>query len=58
MLIDICQSANERNVVVYGCSGCLKLAGVEPKQLVDGVQTANKDKFFNFTDGRIITLDY
>ena len=49
---------NEMNVDVFACPTCLKVAGFEPGQLVDGVQTANKDKFFNFTDGRIITLDY
>lgn len=49
---------NEMNVGVYACPTCLKVAGFESGQLAEGVQTANKDKFFNFTDGRIITLDY
>lgn len=48
----------ERNVGVYVCPTCLKMAGFKPEDLIDGVQIAQKDKFFNFTKGRIITLDY
>ena len=48
----------DQNVGVYACPTCLKVAGLDPEQLMDGVQTAQKDKFFNFTKGRIITLDY
>lgn len=46
------------NVGVYACPTCLKIAGFKPEDLIDGVQLAQKDKFFNFTKGRIITLDY
>lgn len=46
------------NVGVYACPTCLKIAGINPEDLIEGVQTAEKDKFFNFTEGRIITLDY
>jgi predicted peroxiredoxin len=45
-------------VVVCACPTCLKIAGYKPEDLIDGVQVAQKDKFFNFTKGRIITLDY
>lgn len=48
----------EKNVGVYACPTCLKLAGFKPEDLMEGVQPAQKDKFFNFTKGRIITLDY
>ena len=48
----------DHNVGVYACPTCLKVAGLDPEQLMDGVQTAQKEKFFNFTEGRIITLDY
>ncbi|HLN19893.1 MAG TPA: DsrE family protein [Bacteroidales bacterium] len=48
----------EKNVGVYACPACLKIAGFGPDDLIDGVQTAEKDKFFNFTQGRILTLDY
>jgi predicted peroxiredoxin len=45
-------------VGIYACPTCLKIAGFKPEDLMDGVQVAQKDKFFNFTKGRIITLDY
>lgn len=45
-------------VGVYACPTCLKVAGFNPDDLMEGVQLAQKDKFFNFTKGRIITLDY
>lgn len=46
------------NVGVYACPTCLKIAGFKPEDLMDGVQAAQKDKFFSFTKGRILTLDY
>ena len=49
---------NEMGVGVYACPACLKVAGFEPSELMEGVEVAEKAKFFNFTDGRIITLDY
>jgi predicted peroxiredoxin len=48
----------EKGVGVYACPTCLKIAGFNPEDLIEGVQVAQKDKFFNFTKGRIITLDY
>lgn len=48
----------EMKVGVYACPTCLKIAGYKPEDLMLGVQIAQKDKFFNFTKGRIITLDY
>jgi predicted peroxiredoxin len=48
----------EMKVGVYACPTCLKIAGYSPGDLMDGIQVAQKDKFFNFTEGRIITLDY
>ncbi|MCB2220654.1 MAG: peroxiredoxin [Bacteroidetes bacterium] len=47
-----------KNVGVYACPTCLKVAGFNPEDLIEGIQTANKEVFFNFTKGRIITLDY
>jgi predicted peroxiredoxin len=47
-----------KQVGVYACPTCLKIAGFNPEDLMEGVQTAQKDKFFDFTKGRIITLDY
>ncbi len=48
----------ENKVGVYACPTCLMVAGFKPEDLMDGVQLAQKDKFFDFTKGRIITLDY
>ena len=48
----------EMKVGVYACPTCMKIAGIEPADLMEGVQVAQKDKFFSFTKGRIITLDY
>ncbi len=48
----------EMKVGVYACPTCLKIAGFTPEDLMDGIQIAQKDKFFDFTKGRIITLDY
>jgi predicted peroxiredoxin len=45
-------------VGIYACPTCLKIAGFKSTDLLNGVQVAQKDKFFNFTKGRIITLDY
>lgn len=49
---------NDKGVGVYACPTCLKIAGFEPADLMEGVQAAEKDAFFNFTEGRILTLDY
>ena len=48
----------DMKVGVYACPTCLQIAGFQPEDLMEGVQIAQKDKFFNFTKGRIITLDY
>lgn len=48
----------EYGIGVYVCPTCLKLAGYIESDLVEGVELAQKDKFFDFTEGRIITLDY
>ena len=47
-----------KKVGIYACPTCLKIAGFKPEDLIEGVKVADKDKFFNFTKGRIITLDY
>lgn len=48
----------KQNVGIYACPACMKVAGITPEQLIPGVQTAQKEAFFNFTRGRIISLDY
>jgi predicted peroxiredoxin len=48
----------ERGVTLMACPGCLKAAGKTKDDLADGVQIADKARFFSFTKGRILTLDY
>ncbi|MGQ9919063.1 MAG: DsrE family protein [Bryobacteraceae bacterium] len=48
----------KRGVTMMACPGCLKVAGKTAADLAPGVQIADKAKFFSFTSGRIITLDY
>ena len=48
----------ELGVPIFACPGCLQAAGKSADDLRDGVQAANKDAFFGFTEGRILTLDY
>jgi predicted peroxiredoxin len=48
----------EKNVTIMACPGCLKAAGKTPEDLMEGIQVADKDKFFSFTSGRILTIDY
>ncbi|MCP5017366.1 MAG: peroxiredoxin [Ketobacter sp.] len=48
----------DKGVQIHVCPGCLKAAGKEPKDVMDGVKIANKDEFFTFTKGRILSLDY
>ncbi len=37
---------------------CLKAANHQPEDLIKGVKLAEKEAFFNFTQGRILSLDY
>ena len=48
----------DKGVTIMVCPTCLKVAGKTPEDVMPGVQIANKEKFFNFTEGRILTLDY
>lgn len=52
------QSLIENNIAIYACPTCLKVAGYSPEDLMEGVQQANKEKFFNFTEGNIVSLSY
>ena len=40
------------------CPGCLEVAGKTKEDVMDGVGIADKDLFFSFTKGRILTIDY
>ncbi|MBE9044020.1 DsrE family protein [Pleurocapsales cyanobacterium LEGE 10410] len=48
----------DKGVHVCVCPMCLKAANYQPEDLIEGVQIAEKEAFFNFTEGRILSLDY
>jgi predicted peroxiredoxin len=48
----------EQNVIIMACPMCTKAAGINPKDYKDGIIIAEKEKFFDFTKGRILSLDY
>lgn len=48
----------KKGVTVMACPGCMKVKGITEDMLMEGVLVADKDKFFNFTSGGILTLDY
>lgn len=47
-----------KNVTIMACPGCMKVEGKTKEDLAEGVQIANKETFFSFTKGRILSLDY
>lgn len=48
----------EKGVEVIVCPGCLKAAEKTPEDVVDWVKIATKERFFDFTEGKIISIDY
>jgi predicted peroxiredoxin len=48
----------KQGVTLMACPSCLKAAGKKPADLAAGIEVANKNKFFSFTTGRILALDY
>jgi len=48
----------ELDVTILACPACMQVAGMEEVDLREGVQMAEKEQFFDFTEGRILTLDY
>lgn len=48
----------DKGVTIFACPSCLKAAGKSEADLMPGVVLAQKDQFFNFTKGRILTIDY
>jgi predicted peroxiredoxin len=48
----------EAGVIIQACPACLKVAGYSEEDLMDGVILADKEKFFTFTRGRILSIDY
>jgi len=43
---------------ILACPACLKVSGYSEADLRDGVKIAEKERFFDFTEGRILSLDY
>lgn len=48
----------EGGATVCACPGCLKAADKTADDLLPGVEVADKDRFYSFTKGRILTIDY
>jgi predicted peroxiredoxin len=48
----------QHKVRIMACPMCMAKAEIKPEDLKDGVIVAEAEKFFNFTKGRILTLDY
>ena len=55
---DIFKRLVDLDVTILACPACMKVAGVEEEDLREGVKMAEKEQFFDFTEGRILTLDY
>ncbi len=52
------RSLLDHGVTIQACPTCLKIAGFTEDDLLDGVVLANKEKFFTFTQGKILSIDY
>jgi len=46
------------NIQIMACPMCMAKAEIKPDQLREGIIVAEAEKFFTFTKGRILTLDY
>jgi predicted peroxiredoxin len=57
-LYELLGRLTELKVVVLACPTCMKVAGIDERDLRPGVRVAEKDLFFSFTKGRILSLDY
>lgn len=55
---DIFERLVNRGVQILACPACMKIAGAEKADLRNGVTLAEKERFLDFTEGRILTLDY
>ena len=55
---DIFARLVEEGVTILACPACMKVSGIEESDLRKGVKIAEKEKFLDFTKGRILTLDY
>lgn len=52
------QKLLDMGVTLFACPGCMRAHGLSPEELREGIQVAQKDKFFTFTKGNIVSLSY
>ena len=52
------EALRQQGVLLMACPGCLQAAGKDKADLADGIQLADRQQFFSFTQGRILSLDY
>jgi predicted peroxiredoxin len=45
-------------VAVRACPSCLEAADLTPADLLPGIKTADRDEFFSFASGRILSIGY
>ena len=57
-LYELLNRLEELKVTITACPTCMKIAGMTEQDLRPGVKVAQKDMFFSFTKGRILSLDY
>jgi len=55
---DIFKRLIENGATILACPACMQVSGVEEGDLREGVKIAEKEMFFDFTEGRILSLDY
>ncbi len=55
---DLFDELIDEGVTIFACPGCMKVEGVNASDLRSGVTVADKDEFFDFTKGRILSIDY
>jgi predicted peroxiredoxin len=48
----------KEGVTLLACPACMQVSGVEEGDLREGFKMAEKEAFFDFTEGRILSLDY
>lgn len=48
----------DHDVEILACTACLQAAGYRGDDLRRGVKIPEKERFFDFTEGRVLALDY
>lgn len=55
---DLFNNLVDKGVTIFACPTCMKVDGIKPSDLRGGVKLAEEDMFFDFTDGRILSIEY